>query len=74
MGKGGVAIAAQKKRDESYTVAEPAAGGSLKRVRSESRGRPPIFCSFFSVVPRVLGGLGSKFSEFGWKHIFVGGG
>ena len=38
MGKGGVAIAAQNKRDESYTVAEPAAGGSLKRVRRESRG------------------------------------
>jgi hypothetical protein len=34
MGKGGVALAArQKKRDESYTVAEPAASGSLKRVR-----------------------------------------
>jgi len=40
MGKGGVAVAAQKKRDESYTVAEPAAGGSLKRVR-----RPPTACA-----------------------------
>lgn len=37
MGKGGVAIAAQKKRDDSYTVAEPAAGGSLKRVRRLQR-------------------------------------
>ena len=33
MGKGGVAVAAQRKRNESHTVAEPAMSGSLKRVR-----------------------------------------
>ena len=37
MGKGGVAVAAQKKRDESYTVAEEAPSGSLKRVSRHSQ-------------------------------------
>lgn len=41
MGKGGVAVAAQKKRDESYTVAEEAPSGSLKRVSRHSQAIQP---------------------------------
>ena len=37
MGKGGVAVAAQRKRNESHTVAEPAMSGSLKRVRPKPK-------------------------------------
>ena len=41
MGKGGVALAAQKKRDESYTVAEEGPSGSLKRVSPNSQPIQP---------------------------------
>ena len=63
MGKGGVAIAAQKKRDESYTVAETAAGGSLKRVRANP-GAPTHCGKVFQWFPRSFAGVG-YFSQFG---------
>jgi len=42
MGKGGVAMGPQKKRDESSTVAEPGMSGSLKRVRRAPRFPGPV--------------------------------
>jgi hypothetical protein len=58
MGKGGAAVAAQKKRDESYTVAEPAASGSLKRVSPPPPCIPAPnedFGSFGPPFPSILG-------------------
>ena len=40
MGKGGMATAAQRKRNESHTVAEPAMSGSMKRYVRTRRDVP----------------------------------
>ena len=63
-----MAIAAQKKRDESYTVAETAAGGSLKRVRANS-GAPTRCGQFFNGFRVVSPGL-AIFPNLGDKFLF----